>query len=208
MNVPRDNLGLKALLVLLLPLIVGCYSSGNDLSTAQRLSFDVVDSLLGPVYEVATARKSFHPPVGFVPIPDSLFEILRTRFTQEVSPEGMIEFVRFFFDEQHSSGLIVSTVGGLNLTADTSTFIDRYRQAVLAEYGNDNVKVGDYWVDSIYVKNFVITDSMQVRFQLLCLSSEGDALELQYVVPRAVYATMVKSLESSIGTLKPLYQGG
>ncbi|MFH1374561.1 MAG: hypothetical protein ABII79_12275 [bacterium] len=207
MKVQWDNLGRKALL-LLLPLIVGCHSSGSDQSTAQQLSFDVVDSLLGPICEVATARKSFHPPVDFVPIPDSLFEILHTRFTQEVSPEGMIEFIRFFFDEQHSSGLIVSTVDGLNLTADTSIFIDKYRQAVLAEYGNDNVRVGDYWVDSIYVKNFIITDSVHVRFQLLCLSSEGDALELQYVVPRAVYATMIKSLESSIGTLKPLHQGG
>ena len=208
MNAQLDVLGRRAILLLLLPLVVACDSPDKEEATARQLSFEVTDSLLGPVYEVQSAGKSFRPPVGFVPIPDSLLGILREKFTREVSPEGKIDFVQFFFDQQHSAGLIVSTVRGLNLTADTAAFVSRYRQAILAEYGEDHVTAGDYWVDSVYVKNFLVTDSAQVRFQLLCLSLEGDALELQYVVPRAVYPEVLKSLESSIGSLKPICQGG
>ena len=208
MNAQWNVFGHRALLLLLLLLVVACGSANKEGATTRQLSFEVVDSLLGSVYEVESARKSFHPPAGFLPIPDSLFAILREKFTQEVSPEGKIRFVQFFFDQQHSAGLIVSTVRGLNLSTDTAAFVSRYRQAILAEYGEDHVTAGDYWVDSVYVKNFLVTDSAQVRFQLLCLSLEGDALELQYVVPRAVYAEIVKSLESSIGSLKPICQGG
>ncbi len=208
MNAQQHILGCRTLLLLLLPLAVACQSSEKEQLTARQLSFDVVDSLLGPVYEVKSARKSFHPPVGFEPVPDSLHAILREKFIQEVSLEGKVDFVQFFFDQRHSAGLIVSTVRDLNLTTDTTAFIGRYRQAILAEYGEDQVTAGDYWVDSIYVKNFLVTDSAQVRFQLLCLTLEGDALELQYVVPRAAYPSVLKSLESSIGSLKPINQGG
>lgn len=208
MNAQWDVLSGRVLLLLLLPLVVVRCSSGNDKATARQLNFDVVDSLLGPVYEVKSAGKSFHPPIGFVPIPDSLFAILREKFTQEVGPEGTVDFIQFFFDQRHSAGLIVSTIRGLSLSGDTATFVENYRQSLVDIYGEDHVTAGDYWVDSIYVKNFLVTDSLHVRFQLLCLSLEGDALELQYVAPRAVYPGMIKLLESSIGTLKPMQQGG
>ena len=208
MKAQWDVLGCRVLLLLLLPLAVGCYSSDKEPATARQLSFEVIDSLLEPVYNVESAWKSFRPPVGFVPVPDSLFAVLSEKFTQEVSSEQKVDLVQFFFDRRHRAGLIVSTVRDLNLTTDTAAFIGRYRQAILAEYGEDHVTAGDYWVDSIYVKNFLVTDSAQVRFQLLCLTLEGNALELQYVVPRAVYPKVLKSLESSIGSLKPICQGG
>ena len=208
MNTQLGLFDRRLLLLSLLFLVVACSSTDDQEAAPGQLGFEVVDSLLGPVYEVESARKSFHPPAGFISIPDSLFAALREEFTQQVSPEGKIHFVQFFFDQQHSAGLIVSTVRGLNLLTDTAAFVTRYRQAIASEYGDGLVTDGDYWVDSIYVKNFVITDSAQVRFHLLCLTLEGDALELQFVVPRPVYAELVKSLESSIGSLKPIQQGG
>ncbi len=197
-------LGRRAFVLLLLPLVVACYSSDDKGATARQLSFEVVDSLLEPVYEVESAGKSFRPPVGFVPLPDSFFAILQEKFTQIVSPEVKVDFVQFFFDKRHSAGLIVSTIHELNLTGDTVTFVENYRLSLVDTYGEDHITAGDYWVDSIYVKNFLVMDSVHVRFQLICLSTEDDALELQYVVPRAFYSDLVKSLESSIGTLKPL----
>jgi hypothetical protein len=186
----------------------GCSSSSSNKHQEQQLSFDVIDSLLGPEYEVPSAEKSFRPATGFLPIPDSLFEILRERFAKEIGTKRRIDFIQFFFDQQHSAGLIVSTVQSLNLQTDTTEFLQNYYHSLVDMYGSEHVKAGDYWVDSIFVKNYLVMDSLHVRFHLLCLSAEGNALALEYVVPNQSYPDVVKSLESSIGTLKPIRNGG
>jgi hypothetical protein len=197
----------RTLIVTLVLLGSGCGSSSNK-HQEQPLSFDVIDSLLGPVFEVPSAGKSFRPATGFLPIPDSLFEVLREHFDKEMGTKRKVDFVQFFFDQRHSAGLIVSTVQNLNLETDTTDFLQNYYHSLLDVYGSEHIKAGGYWVDGIFVKNYLVMDSLHVRFHLLCLSAKGNALALEYVVPHQTYPDVVKSLESSIGTLKPIHNGG
>lgn len=195
-------------LLLLFVFFSACDSSDNGKTITEKLSFKVVDSLLGPVYEVETVGKSFRPPVGFKPIPDSLLKTFQDEFVTVTEEKKIVYLLQFFFDHAHQAGLIVSVIRGLQLTSDTAAFIGNYRRSLIELYGNSNVRAGDYWIDSIYVKNFLVTDSVNVKFQLICLSSQGDALELQYFAPHIFYADLVRSFESSIGTIKLLKKGG
>jgi hypothetical protein len=63
-------------------------------------------------------------------------------------------------------------------------------------------------VNDVYVRNYLVTDSTHVRFQLLCLSQGDDALELVYFASRQSYPIMVRAFESSIGTIEVLRKGG
>ena len=195
-------------LLLLFIFFSACDSSDNNEPITEKLSFKVVDSLLGPVYEVETVGKSFRPPAGFKPIPDSLLKTFQDELVSVTKENQRVDLLQFFFDQAHQAGLIVSVIRDLQLTGDTAAFIGNYRSSLIEFYGESNVRTGDYWIDSIYVKNFLITDSVNVKFQLICLSSQGDALELQYFAPHIFYADLVRSFESSIGTIRLLKKGG
>ncbi len=193
--------------LLYLFLLLGCNSSGNEKTVAQQLSFDVIDSLLGPVFEIEQANKLLYIPVGFEPIPDSLFESLKSKQKAELKGNMDIEMVEFFFDSLHNAGLIASSIKDLALKSDTSVFMENYRNSLIEYYGGDRIRSGEYLVNDIYVINFLITDSAHVRFQLICLSEDDHALELQYFMPNKSYPKLVKSIESSIGTIKQISKG-
>lgn len=188
--------------------LVALYSCESEQATAEHLAFEVVDSLLGPVQQMSAASLSFRPPLGFLPVPDSLLQPLQEELTNQVGNREGIELKHAYIDQDRGAGLLVSLIPGLRRSGDTATFVGKYRQSLARQYGAQNVKAGDFWVDNVYVKNFLVTDSVHVRIQLLCLSDEGDAAELQYVAPRVIYPDIVKTFESSIGSLNSLKGGG
>jgi len=192
------------------PVVVcfGCGSGQDERASVEHLRFDVVDSLLGPAYEIKTAGKRLNLPLGFAPVPDSVLAALKTQLTSSIGPQGGIEMVGCFLDTLHAAGMLVSVVDGYTLSSDTVGFFGRYRQSLCGAYGGDQVREGEYWVKQIYVKNFLITDSVNVRFQLLCLSAESDAVELIYFAPRDLYPKVIKRFESSIGSLQLINREG
>ncbi len=184
-----------------------CGSDNDDAEQAEELTFDVVDSLLEAEFTVAGTNKSIRPPKGFEPVADSLHDELQTYFASTMGNEARVNFDRFFYNPEYESGLVVLSIDDLNLESDTGFFFNSYFQMLGESYKRDQIKHGEYWVNGIFVKNFLLVDSMSVRFHLLCLSGEDDALELNYIAPRSYYEDLVKRFESSIGSLKP-QQGG
>lgn len=187
---------------------LSCSTSKEKDRTADQLAFDVVDSLLGAVYEIPSAAISFRPPVGFEPAPDSIISVLQTSLADKagVGPGMVLRLA--FLDTNHVAGVLAAEIRGLTLESDTTTFLANYRQTILDIHGPDDVREGDYWVDRVFVKNFLITDSINVHFQLICMTVGANALELNYFCPRQFYPDLVKLFESSIGSLKLASEGG
>ncbi len=181
--------------------VYGC--SGNDTPKTESLSFDVADSLLGPVYVVERAGIELRPPLGFEPIGDTLLVPMQQQFVKPsgYGPADSIRLAQFFFDSTTHAALVVATVGGLTAEQDTGAYVQGFRAELNRVYGAENVTSGDYMIGKILVKNFVAGDSTTVRQTLLCLVPGGDAAEMQFIIPRSEYAGLLKSLESSIGTV-------
>ena len=181
---------------------------GDERATAEHLAFEVVDSLLGAVKQLNPEGMNFRPPAGFIAVPDSLVPRLESTLTARIPNREGIDLKLAYVSPQHQAGLIASLIPGLQGIADTNVFVPGYRERLLRTYGAANVTIGDYWVDSVYVKNYMVTDSAEVRIQLICLMSGGTAVELQYVTPRSAYPKLLRALESSIGTLSSRKGGG
>lgn len=194
-------------LVNILPLIligmigVGC-STREDSGEVGRMSFDVVDSLLGPACDIAGSDIQVNPPIGFEPAADNVWLMLRVRLSQIDGENQGLHLVRCFLDTINSAGLMISVIDRPALSSDTAAFIARYRQSLVDLFGIANVREGDYLVRDIHVKNFLVTDSVLIRFQLLCLSDTGSAVELTYFATRSQYPQLIKHFESSIGSLR------
>jgi hypothetical protein len=183
-------------------LIAGCGSSKNDAAKAQQTKFEVIDSLLGPKFEIPNSGKSINPPVNFAALPDSILEGLKAQVKESVGDSEGIELQQFFIDEPRSAGLMISTIKGLNLSSDTTVFVGRYRKAVSEAFGLPNIKSDNYWIGDIYVLNFLIMDSVNVKYQLLCMSKTNDGVELQFFASQQLYPQLIKRFESSIGSMK------
>jgi hypothetical protein len=181
---------------------------GDEKATAEHLGFKVVDSLLGPVKQLNPEGMSFRPPAGFIAVPDSLVLPLESTLTARIPNREGIDLKLVYVSPEHHAGLIASLIPDLFGIADTGTFVPGYRERLLRTYGAANVTIGDYWVDSVYVKNYMVTDSTEVRIQLICLMSGGVAVELQYVTPHGAYPKLLRAFESSIGTLSSRKGGG
>jgi hypothetical protein len=181
-------------------LMAGCGSSRKE--NTPQIKFAVVDSLLGPVFDVPNTGKSFKTPIGFVAMPDSQLKIFQAQIKQAVGDSEGIELQQFYVDSVAGAWLMISSIRGLNLSSDTVIFLDKYRKAVYEAFGQPNVKTEDYWIDDILAKTFLITDSLNVKLQLLCLSKDNNALELAYFTSRQAYQQLAKSFESSISSIK------
>ncbi len=200
------NLNLRLVSFILVIVIVmllspGCDKPKENLYGVERLSFDVVDSLIGTAFMVEKANKAVCPPIDCIPIADSLLDLLKQRQKLAAADFGEIEMAQMFVDSTNNFGLIVSEVSGLLLMEDTSVFIDKYTEALYKHYGKDNVKTGNYVVNDILVNNYLVTGDQYIRFQLLCMSEKSPALELQYFASKENYPALIKKIESSIGTV-------
>lgn len=187
-------------------IIPGCDRSPERAEQAERLSFTVTDSLLGAKLAVPQANKVLRVPAGFEPLSDALLDSLRGIQTEIADGGSNVELVTALLDPAHGGGLTASVIPGVSLGDDE--YVERYERALRDVESRSNVRSGTYVVNDVLVKNYLVSDSTQVRFQLLCLSEGDAALELVYFAPRRSYPTMVKAFESSIGTIRVLRKGG
>ena len=161
--------------IILLVILIGCGSSDKQTDTGQ-MSFNVVDSLLAGRYEMANIGQSFRPPAGFVPASDSMMKLFEAALTEKLGRESNIDLTACFFDSTYSAGVLVAEIDNLTLHSDTTDFFNRYRYSLYEKYGVENIREGEYRVDRVFIKNFLVTDSENVRFQLLGLADSGNVL--------------------------------
>ena len=202
----------KGYLVMIILMIVsvvslGCGSS-QDANSTRNMTFDIVDSLLGQEYRIVGTGKSFCPPLGFITVPDTVLAAMRSRLQKSLGSHGGVELAQIFFDSTAIAGVMVSIMRGLTLTSDTGTFFARYRQSLHEIHQDGQVKEGEYWIGDIFVKNYLITGTNTVRFQLICLSNKDASVELTYFAPSNQYPDLIKHFESSIGTIRLTQKGG
>lgn len=199
----------SAMLILLAAVVsLSCSCSADDPNMIEHLQFTVVDSLLEPVFPVPGAAMQFCPPAGFSPLPDTLLAQFRAQLYAQTPPDTRrTDIFQVFLHATHRAAVLVSLAEDLSISADPSGFVADYQQSLIETYGPNQVVSGDYLVNDVQVKNYLVSDSAHVRFQLLCLAASPPAMEVQYVVPKESYRRLLRSLESSIGTIELVKQG-
>lgn len=192
----------------------GCDRTPPQSQGPEELSFVVVDSLLGPELVIEEANKALRPPQGFRTVPDSLLAALREQGLaalqdQLASPFRStcdVELVSAFLDSARRAGLVVSVLRGV--APNDEEYAEAYEDVLHDVCENADVRSGDYVVNDVYVRNFLVSDASLIRFQLLCFSEGDDALELVYFASRSSYRNLVRAFESSIGTVRVVEKGG
>lgn len=201
MGKQQGHLSGLILLFGVLLLAAGCTGTKQDTPSIERLSFDVVDSLLADTITLESSALSIRAPAEFQAVSDSVFNAMEQYFRDEIGTEAQAHLERCLFSEDHQALMAMFAIDSTRVYPDPGEYIAVYTAAVETAYGKENVTYGEYMVNNAVVRNFMVTDSDLVRVHLLVLSTGHDAVEVQYIVPRHAYPVILKSLESSIGTL-------
>ena len=187
------------IVVLVTALFWGCDSSDTPKVTVEGLSFEVVDSLLGDTITVGEAGIYVVAPATYIIGPDTSLERLQ-RIQSRKFPDH--DLIAIYIDSTAIAALLISIIHDLNLAADTTQSMATYRKTLSENYGDSSIKTGEFLINDVLVKNSLIMDEAWVRFHLLCLTYGKPAADIEYITAKQDYAKLLKSIESSMGTIQ------
>ena len=181
---------------LLLPLVLwvttSCTSSSEEDSGPVEMKFAVVDALLGPPATLREPGMSIRPPKGWEALDSAKVAALEAPrgHTFQLKPRMI------FMDDSTGSVLVVSSW----TTASNWTWAQleaRQRGEVDQAVRGRQARHDSFILAGQNCLQSLVQDSLRVNFKLLL----AKGIQLDYVVPGAVYATQVEQIESSLGSL-------
>jgi hypothetical protein len=189
-------------LSIIFSVFIGCGSAKKE--KGAQTKYALIDSLLGSECSVPTTGKSLRLPIQFVPLTDSQLVPMKEYVRQQLGDVLDMSLRQYFHEDTSKSKVMIYSARDLNLTEDTTAFINKYRLAILTAFGEPNVKLDNYYVGDILVKEFIVGDSANscMRTQLLCISKNNNAVVLEYITSMPLYEKFQKGIESSIASLK------
>ncbi|GEM_PF-5868046 len=161
-------------------------------------------SLLGDSYDVPSTGKSLRLPKSFVPLADSELIAAKEYVRQQLGDNLGMSLQQIYHADSSQSTIWIYSINDLNTSTDTAAFINYYRQGLLTAFGDSNVKMDNYKVGDILVKEFIVkaVEYAYMKMYLICISNSDNGLILEYNTPITNYDSYKKAFESSIASLK------
>jgi hypothetical protein len=194
----------QALLLLILLSITGCTQSGEErVGRPIELIFDINPELLDEIIRLDDKGVGFQPPKEWRPLSDEVFGEAVSQIMQSVSETDLFSIrpLYVFLHHDHNSSLIVSVITSDSTFTSPSDFAKSYRLELSGRLYDNDYKETEFLKDGIHFYQYLIQSDDIVNFKFLFQNRTGELFQLDYIVPRAVYATESKAIESSIGSI-------
>lgn len=166
----------------------------------ETLVFNVNQTLLEPAIRDTTLNITMAAPKAWEKMDDALF----AEVMEQVAPhlrQGLELAPRWIFMNVRSRAMcIVSQVNGVDITPD-DTFLETQESAYRDAFPEAVVQRAIFRKDAFRVYQLMVNASDVVLIKLICDAPETLMFEVDYVVPKAVYAAELRAIESSIGSI-------
>lgn len=166
----------------------------------ETLVFNVNQTLLEPAIRDTTLNITMAAPKAWEKMDDALF----AEVMEQVAPhlrQGLELAPRWIFMNVRSRAMcIVSQVNGVDITPD-DTFLETQEAAYRDAFPEAVVQRAIFRKDAFRVYQLMVNASDVVLIKLICDAPETLMFEVDYVVPKAVYAAELRAIESSIGSI-------
>jgi hypothetical protein len=181
--------------------IYSCSDKNDSPASKEELKFNIDRNLIADKIDLDEYNISFSPPVNWGAISGSLFDSLSYLMKdQPISEEIKIIPLKVFSD---SSSRSILNVTAIKVNADSqNNIINNLEKELLKKYGKTGLKRADYLKDDIPVTQFLITDNEVITFKILIINDVNQIIEFDYSTLKNSYPNEVKSIESSIGSIK------
>ena len=185
---------------------VGCESPNPQKQPYETLVFKVDETRLEPTVTDTTLRIKISAPKNWKKIDDSMLtQVVDKLDTQLTAQELQIVPRWIFLNEGSQAMCVVSRSEGVDITPD-ETLLKTLETAHRNRFPNATVQRAVFMKDAFRIHQLMVIATDFVRIKLICDAPETLVFEVDYRVPRDVYQTELRAIESSIGSISLIHK--
>lgn len=184
---------------------VGCDSPNTQKQSYENLVFKVDKTRLEPAVEDTTLRIKIAAPKNWKEIDDPMLAQVINELDTQPTPELQIVPRWIFLDKSSQAMCIVSKLNGVEIAPD-ETLLKTLTTAYQNQFPNATVRQAVFMKDAFRIHQLMVIAADFVRIKLICDAPETLVFEVDYRVPRDVYQTELRAIESSIGSINLIHK--
>ena len=182
---------------------VGCDSPNAQKQPYETLAFKVDETRLEPAITDTTLRIKIAAPKDWKKNNDSMRTQVVDKLNVQSIPELQIVPRWIFFSENSQAMCVVSELSGVEITPD-ETLLKTLTTAYRNQFPKATVRQAVFMKDAFRIHQLMVIAADFVLIKLICDAPETLVFEVDYHVPRDVYQTELRAIESSIGSINPI----
>ena len=180
--------------------LAGCDPPNSQKRTYETLVFNVDQTRLEPAITDTILKMEISAPKGWKAIDDAMLVQVIDGLGDKLT-QGLQMVPRWVFVNEDSRAMcVVSRLEGVKVTPD-ETLLKTLETAYRAQFPKATVQRTVFMNGAFRVHQLMVGSSDFVLIKLICNAPENPVFEVDYVVPRDVYETELRAIESSIGSI-------
>ena len=199
----KNLFGLRQLLLcgILISGFLGCDPPNAKQPSYETLIFNVDAARLEPTVTDTALRIKMAAPKDWKEADDSVRTQVANTLDTQPFPKALRIIPRWIFLNATSRAMcMVSTFDAVNIVPD-ETLLKTLTLAYHNQFPNATVQQAIFMKDAFRIHQLMVIDTDFVRIQLICDAPETLVFSVDYHVPRDVYPTELRAIESSIGSI-------
>ena len=185
---------------------VGCDSFNTKKLPHETLVFNVDETRLEPAVTDTVLKITIAAPKNWKKIDDSMFAQVVNKLESQLTPQDLQMVPRWIFLNEDSRAMcVVSKLDGVE-TAPDETLLENLTTAYRNQFPNATVRQAIFMKDAFRIHQLMVIATDFVRIKLICDAPETLIFEVDYHIPRDVYQTELKAIESSIGSINLIHK--
>ena len=183
--------------------LTGCEAPNAKKQPYETLVFNVDETRLEPVVTDTVLKIAIAAPKNWKQIDASMFAQVVNKLEPQLTPQDLQIVPRWIFLNEGSRAMcVVSELNGVEI-APNETLLETLTTAYRNQFPNAKVQQTIFMKDAFRIHQLMVISADFVRIKLICDAPETLIFEVDYHVPRDVYQTELRAIESSIGSIKP-----
>ena len=180
--------------------LVSCDSPNAQKRTYETLVFNVDQTRLEPAITDTTLKLEISAPKGWKAIEEAMLAEVIDRLGDTLT-QGLPMVPQWIFLNENSQAMcVVSRLEG-GAVPPNDTLLKTLETAYRTQFPKATVQRAIFLKDAFRVHQLMVGVSDFVLIKLICNAPESPVFEVNYVVPRDVYKTELRAIESSIGSI-------
>ena len=180
--------------------LVGCDPPNSQKRTYETLVFNVDQTRLEPAITDTTLKIEISAPKGWKAINDAMLMEVIDRLGDKLT-QGLQMMPRWVFMNEDSRAMCVVSRLESGKVPLNETLLQTLETAYRTQFPKATVQRAIFMKDAFRVHQLMVGTSDFVLVKLVCDAPENPVFEVDYVVPRDVYETELRAIESSIGSI-------
>ena len=184
---------------------VGCDSPNARKQPYETLVFKVDETRLEPTITDTTLRIKIAAPKNWKKIDDSMLAQVANKVDSQLMP-GLQMVPRWIFLNESSRAMcVVSKLNGVDIAPD-ETLLKTLSTTYRNQFPKATVQQTIFMKDAFRIHQLMVIAADFVLIKLVCDAPEALVFEVDYRVPKDVYQTELRSIESSIGSINLIHK--